>query len=476
MSRVLSRREALGTMAASLAIAAGSARADAPPANVVLLISDEHNPRYAAPYGMPGVHTPNMDRLARAGTVYERAYCPSPLCMPSRSAFMSGQPVHRLHTYSNCNLLMDDHDTYGKVLAAEGVHTVHVGKTDVFRPGAALGFSEMILPGDRRAPGDTFISHHPLSIRTDGAERADAYGPQERPFAGDDQKADAAIEWLQKNGKTLGKPWVLSVNLIKPHFPHYVTPELWETYAKLPGFPPYGMDEATAQHPYCQDHRRHFQTENFSAAQIEGLRRGYLGCISYVDQQLGRILDTLEAQGLRENTVVAYTSDHGDMLGKFGMWWKCSLLEDAVRVPLIVAGPGFRAGTRVQTPVELHDLQAAVFRATGNTRPAAWRGTPLQDIPENDPQRVAFSEYHGHGVRAGGYMIRKGDWKLVWCAEAPHLLFNLREDPEELHNRCEDQPDKFRELEAELRRICDPEKENAVSLAFQDRQLQAALA
>ena len=194
MSRVLSRREALGTMAASLAIAAGSARADAPPANVVLLISDEHNPRYAAPYGMPGVHTPNMDRLARAGTVYERAYCPSPLCMPSRSAFMSGQPVHRLHTYSNCNLLMDDHDTYGKVLAAEGVHTVHVGKTDVFRPGAALGFSEMILPGDRRAPGDTFISHHPLSIRTDGAERADAYGPQERPFAGDDQKADAGLE------------------------------------------------------------------------------------------------------------------------------------------------------------------------------------------------------------------------------------------------------------------------------------------
>jgi len=201
------------------------------------------------------------------------------------------------------------------------------------------------------------------------------------------------------------------------------------------------------------------------------MRRGYLGCVTAADRQLGKLLDSLERTGLLKNTVVAYTSDHGDMMGKFGMWWKCSLYEDSARVPLIVAGPGFRAGVRIQTPTSLLDLQAGIFRALRVKRPSTWSGKPLQDISRNDTHRVLFTEYHGHGTRGSAYMIRKGRWKLIWCAEAPHLLFDLQTDPNELHNLAEARSKVVAELTADLRKICDPQQENDRAETFIRRQI-----
>lgn len=441
-------------------------------ANVLLLLSDEHNPRYAAPYGHPMVRTPNMDRLARAGTLYERAYCASPLCLPSRSAFMAGRYVHELQTYSNCNLgLGFDYPTYGAVLAEQGVQAVHIGKTHAYNCAGALGFSEMILPLDVEPPGDTNHRRRPLAIRPDALERAGGYGPHPRPFGPDPGVVDAAVAWIEERGARLGRPWVLSVNINAPHFPHYTTQELWDLYPEAGDVPEHGLDCASAQHPYARDLRRHFQTEAFGEADVRGLRRGYLGCITYVDGELGRLLDALERAGLAETTNVIYGADHGEMLGKFGMWWKCSLYEDSVRVPLIAAGPDFTAGARVATPVSLLDAQAAIMRAVGAERPAHWRGAPLQDIAPQDPQRVVFAEYHGHGTRSGAYMIRRGDWKLIYVMEGPHQLFNLAHDPEELENLVDRRPEVLSALEAELRAICDPEEENRRAHAFQDRQL-----
>ncbi len=441
-------------------------------ANVLLLLSDEHNPRYAAPYGHPMVRTPNMDRLAQAGTLYERAYCASPLCLPSRSAFMAGRYVHELQTYSNCNLgLGFDYPTYGAVLAEQGVQAVHIGKTHAYRRAEALGFSEMILPLDVEPPGDTNHRRRPLAIRPDALERAGGYGPHPRPFGPDPGVVDAAVAWIEERGARLDRPWVLSVNINAPHFPHYTTWELWDLYPEGGDLPEHGLDCASAQHPYARDLRRHFQTEAFGEADVRGLRRGYLGCITYVDGELGRLLDALERAGLAETTNVIYGADHGEMLGKFGMWWKCSLYEDSVRVPLIAAGPDFAAGVRVTTPVSLLDAQAAIMRAVGAERPAHWRGAPLQEIAPQDPQRVVFAEYHGHGTRSGAYMIRRGDWKLIYVMEGPHQLFNLAHDSEELENLADRRPEVLAALEAELRAICDPEEENRRAHAFQDRQL-----
>ena len=118
--------------------------------NAIMLMSDEHNPFFSSVYGHPFIQTPNMERLAQAGTLYQNAYCPSPLCLPSRAAFMAGQRVHTLQTYNNCILdLNPNYQSYGAALAEQGIHSTHIGKTDVYDKSANLGFSEMILPQNR---------------------------------------------------------------------------------------------------------------------------------------------------------------------------------------------------------------------------------------------------------------------------------------------------------------------------------------
>jgi len=442
-------------------------------ANSIILMSDEHNPFYSSVYGHSFVRTPNMERLAAEGTVYVNAYCPSPLCMPSRSAFVSGRRVHELQTYSNCNVgLRSDFPTYGKVLKDQGVHTVHIGKTHVYEAGERLGFSEIHCNKDHKKPGDTNFRRRPLAIRKNAAQRANEYGVKDNAFDGDLKVMDAALRWIKETAPNLRQPWCLAVHLTKPHFPHWNTQEYWDLYPQGGDLPRYGKEEESAKHPYARDLRTHFQTESFTEEQVRGLRRGYLGCVTFIDSQLGRLLDALEECGLRDSTNVIYTSDHGEMLGKFGMWWKCSLYEDSVRIPCIAAGPDFSAGKRVETPVDLHDVQASLFYAAGAARPDGWVGQPLQTIGERDPERVVFSEYHGHGTRSGAFMIRKGDWKLIHYAEAPHQLFHLREDPDELRNVFSLYPEKAAELEAELKRICSPELENEKAHQFQEKQLR----
>lgn len=477
----LSRRAFIQRTAAGVAGAstlASGLMAQAPERrNFVLFMSDEHNPRISSIHGHPMVQTPNLERLAAQGTVYENMYCPSPLCLPCRSSFMSGRPVHEIQCYNNCNAIPFEYPSYGQVLREQGVHAVHIGKVDVYRPAAELGFSEMLLPGDRQPPGDENVTRDPLAIRADGASRASGYGPRDgNPFGGDDRVVERALEWLATKPATLDQPWVLVVQVVKPHFPHTVTRELWDLYPEGDDLPQYGREAESANHPYAQDLRAHFQTDQFSEKDTRGLRRGYLGCVTYVDRQLGRIMDALEAHGLSESTTLAYTSDHGEMLGKFGMWWKCSLYEDSARVPLVLAGPGVPAGQRISTPVDLHDVRAEMFAVTGATQPSDWSGTPLRELAPDDGTRVAFSEYHGHGTRSGAYLIRRGDWKLIYCMAAPHQLFNLAEDPGELTNLAEAHPGKRKELESELRAICSPEAENDRATAFIQRQLDAIAA
>ncbi len=443
--------------------------------NVVLLMSDEHNAFVSSVHGHPTVRTPNMERLAARGTVFNEAYCPSPLCAPSRSAFMAGKPPHLVDVYNNSNVITADHPSYGGVLAGQGVHTVFAGKADVYTTADRLGFSELLEVQDRKPPGDTTSLIDPGKPSRDGPSRADGFGIRDDPFRKDDRVMDSALTWLKERAPSLDRPWTISINIGAPHFPHFVTEELWNRYADAADLPALGPDELTAQHPYARDLRAYFSTDGFTESQVRGLRQGYLGCVDYVDQQLGRILDVVDETGNGADTVVIYTSDHGEMLGTFGMWWKCSLYEDSVRVPLIAAGPGFEPGTRVSTPVSLLDVQASLFHATGTERPDDWWGEPLQMVKPDSSDRTVFAEYHGHGTRSGSFMIRKGQWKLMHHLAAPHQLFNLECDPHELNNRYESDPEIALRLEAELRLLCDPKQDGTRIDAFRDAQ-RAAIA
>ncbi|MBT5873549.1 MAG: sulfatase-like hydrolase/transferase, partial [Candidatus Latescibacteria bacterium] len=416
------------------------------------------------------LQTPHMEDLAHQGTTYT-AYCPSPLCMPCRSAFMTGRRVHQIQTYSNCATnVTRDLTSYGAELGAEGVYSVHAGKSHVYCPPEELGFSELLGAGGFGVPGDIENRRNPLCIRKGAALRADGFGPDEKTAIGDRKTVDAAINWLENTGRALDQPWGMTVNINNPHFPHYTPQQYWDLYPEGGDLPSFGPECESAQHPRVRDLMAHFETGQFQEHQIRGLRRGYLGCVSFVDYQLGRLITALRAAGRYEDTNVIYTSDHGEMLGKFGLWWKCSLYEDSVRIPCIASGPDFSSGHRHPTPIDLHDIQASLFRSCGASRPADWVGIPLQDIPEDEPDRLVFSEYHGHGARASSFMVREGFWKYIHHIEAPHQLFDLRNDPDELTDLYNAEPAKAAHLERRLREICNPELENTRAEAFIEAQ------
>lgn len=443
------------------------------PANVVLLLSDEHNPFFSSPYGDKRLDTPHMQWMADNGVLFENAYCPSPLCLPCRAAFTAGKYVHEIQAYNNSNVNVPTSFTsWGRALEEQGVYTVMVGKVDAYDHSSKLGYSKTIVTGDRNYPGDTNISRHPLEPRPGADTRSSQYGPKNDPHPHDDCVIDNAIEWLESESQSLGKPFVLAINILAPHFPHYCRQDLWDKYAFAEDLPRNGIDQETAQHERAKDQRKHFQVADFPESDIRGLRRGYYACVDYVDQQLGRIRNMLDRTGLSDTTNLIYASDHGEMLGEFGMWWKCSLYEPSARIPIIASGPDFRGGKRIETPVNLLDIQAEFFRSTGAQMPADRTGKPLQNIPENDPNAIVFSEYHGHGASESAFLIRRGPWKLIYHCEAPHQLFNLEHDPQECLNRYSAEPTIAAELESALRAICDPERENERAHRFVENQLE----
>ena len=435
--------------------------------NIIVFMSDEHNPRYASPYGHPFVHTPNMQRLADNGTVFEHAYCPSPLCVPSRSAFLTGKRAHAVQAYGNTrNGIPPETNGLGAVLGECGVHTAFGGKVHAYRPVDELGFSETLAANDEGFVFDPAQERAPLAVRAGSAQRVGEYGPSDEPWGRDVEYMDAAVAWLTRRAPTIDRPWALYVNLVKPHFPHYCTQALWDLYRDHGDLPEHGVEAETAQHPYAVDLRTHFELHDVPEEHVRGLRRGYYACVTFIDQQLGRLLSALETSGLADTTNLIYTSDHGEMLGKFGLWWKCNLLEDAARIPCIAAGPDFPTGHRIATPVDLHDVQASVFSATGAAHPAEWAGTPLGAISATDTERVVYSEYHGHGTRAGSFMVRRGNWKLIHNIAAPDQLFDLAADPQELDNRLAKNPQTAAELSEVLNGICDPVRVQQQAAAF----------
>jgi choline-sulfatase len=449
--------------------------------NVLLIKTDEHNPKISGPYGHSFVKTPNMDRLAKRGVVFENSYCNSPLCLPSRSSFMSGRYVHEIKTYNNCNIFQYDYPTHGRILSDNDIYTVLVGKVDVYNHSSTLGFDEVILPKDRKQPGDINISRSPLCIRPKASEHQIFYGTELPPhgdeaknYLQDDKKIQAATNWINTKGVELDKPWYLEVNLYAPHYPHLVKDKMWEYYKDHADLPEYDQQAQTSQHPYMQDFKKHFETESFSENNIRGLRRGYYGCVTQIDDQIGRVLKALEDSGQLDSTVIVYTSDHGEMLGKFGLWWKGPLLEDSAKVPLIISGPGFEKNSRFNSCVDQLDLQATLFDIFNVPMPESRHGRSLLNREDDDENTVAFSEYQGHGVRGSSFMVRRGDFKYIWYYNAQDQLFNLKDDPNELDNLALNMPDKVLEMKQILYKLCDPQQQQLKSEAYIEKQLGAS--
>ena len=412
--------------------------------NVLIIMSDEHNREIAGCYGNPFVKTPNLDALAARGVVFENAYCNSPICVPSRASLATGDYVHRTGYWDSAAAYDGRVPSWHHRVRAAGHGAVSIGKLHFRSADDDCGFSEV---------------HHPIFVvdgigdvhgllRTDervrevARELAAEAGRGTSPYTRfDTTVADATVRWIREHARRgCGKPWVLFASMVSPHYPLIAPEAFYDHYdgVDLPG--PRLYDEADRpDHPVIAHYRATWNYDDFfDAERLKIGLRAYYGLCSFLDFQIGRIMSTLDESGLAHDTLVIYTSDHGESLGNRGLWGKSVMYEESSAVPLIVAGPGMPAGKRCSTAVSLVDIYPTVVESLCGTLDARERALPgdsLIALARTEPQdRVVFSELHDDGSLTGTFMVRKGGWKLVHYVGHPAQMFDLLADPLETHD------------------------------------------
>ncbi len=419
------------------------------PQNLLFILSDEHAPNALGCAGHPFVHTPNLDALAARGTRFTAAVTPSPICVPARAALATGRELHAMGRY------YDNADPYdGRVrswhhaLREAGHEVTSIGKLH-FRglPGDDHGFSEELIPMhvvDGKGDLLALIRDETAPPRKGAAKMRAAAGPGESDYTRYDRDITAAAQiWLRERAEAKpGKPWCLFVSLVTPHFPLTAPPEHFYRYPpEVVGMPKLYAPQERPTHPFLADYARTIPYDSHvrGPEDVYRMRAGYYGLVSFMDEQVGKILACLEACGLSGTTRVLYSSDHGDNVGARGLWGKSNMQEESVGVPMILAGAGVPAGAVCDTPVSLTDAFATVLDAVGCAEaPPAGSASLLRIAGGAEADRAVFSEYHASGSREAALMLRKGRWKYVRYPTYPTQLFDLEGDPEELTDRAAD--------------------------------------
>lgn len=408
--------------------------------NILVIMSDEHAPQFSGFHGHPLVRTPHMDRLAARGVLFETAYCNTPICVASRMSFLTGRYAHHNGAWDNSAPLAVDAVTWPHLLRAKGYDVVLSGKQHFVGPDKLHGFQTQ-LARDLHAENT-----HPTFDWTDGTPPAPLPWPTlERAGPGetleveiDDQVEEEAIRYLRDPARR-DRPWALNVSFMAPHFPLIVPEQYWDLYPldeiDLPVTPPGHLE---AQHPVYQRMRSMFGFVDFPEDLVRRGRAGYYGLITYLDDKIGRLLDTVDEIGQSSNTLIVYVSDHGEMNGEHGMWRKSNFYEYSSRVPLMIAWPGqLPEGRRVSDVVSLVDLTATLVAVADGSPITPLDGDSLLPLARGEAvgwKGEAFAEYLAHGVAAPMAMLRRGRFKLNYSLGDPIELYDLEEDPGEFHD------------------------------------------
>lgn len=457
------------------------------PMNLLIIMSDQHNRRMLGCYGHDIVKTPNLDRLAARGVLFTDAYTPSPVCVPARAAFATGKYVHQIGTWDNAIAYHGRVPSWHHQLRDRGHHVVSIGKLHFRSAEDDNGFSDEqigmhILDGEGDLLG--LVRDEDMPKRGGSYKMAKLAGPGESMYTTYDRDIAARAQvWFRESAaRYTDKPWVMFLSFVCPHFPLTAPPEHFYRYydQDLP-LPKLYDQRHEPLHPYLEDYRKSFAYDEFfeTPDMVKRALAGYFGLCSFLDENVGKVLASLDQAGLRESTRIVYTSDHGDNLGARGLWGKSTMYEESVGVPLIVAGRDFNAGERVSTPASLLDLYPLIMETAGAASPEtitpAHPGISVSRLASGAASsRVVFSEYHGMGSKTAAYMLRKGSWKLVHYADYGPQLFDLASDPEELNDLAGDANAKpvLEELQAELRSICDPQEVSRRAKADQRQVLE----
>jgi len=445
------------------------------PQNILYIMSDEHNPKMLGCYGHEMVQTPSIDKLATRGTRFTAHYTNSPICIPSRAAFATGRYTHETKYWDNATPYDGAVKGWGHRLQEEGIRVESIGKLHYRSEELPTGFSKQHLPMHvMDGIGQVWGSiRDPLPDKR-SSKMLDKIGPGTSNYNRYDmQIADQACAWLKDAAKpnrkktSSEKPWVLYVGFVAPHFPLMVPEEYYNLYP-LDDLPPRKLDPLTGyqRHPWLQRMDDFQQVDrNLTPEQRLQCVAAYYGLCTFVDHQIGRVLEALDETGLTADTRIIYTSDHGDNLGARGMWGKSNMYEESAGIPLIISGEDIPQGKVCSTTTSLLDSYQTILQGTDfslNDDEQDMDGASWLDLANqpDDPDRIVFSEYHASASPTGAFMIRKGKYKYIHYVGYEPELFDLKADPEETTNLASNP--KFEEILAQyhqhLFNICDPEK------------------
>ena len=443
---------------------------------VLFIVSDQHRGDCLGAAGHPVVKTPNLDRLAARGLQFTNAYTVSPICGPARACLATSRYPHEINSYGNATCYDGTTPSVAHRLKACGIKAASVGRMD-FLPGIDHGY-DAVLPKPRdplaiaeflRAPAVKRFDIPHKMLRVEHLDHAPPCHP-----------VSQILSWFDHTEQHAA-PWHLFVNFVKPHCPFIVPKKYVMMYdgleIPLPAIPEGYIDNL---HPALKAQRFHWNIEELRRDEnIHLIRKSYYAMITWVDDAIGLIINKLEEQGILDETLIIYSSDHGDHMGDHGLWQKSNFFDSGARVPLVLAGPGIPAGQKIHTPVSHLDINPTILTVMGCTAPRDMRGEDLVALAargSHDAGRAVFGEYHGPGAVTGQFMVRQGPWKYIHYEDMCPQLFNLSDDPGELHNLGDDPAHKgiCEQLDKMLRReFGDLTAINARVKAFQNKQFNA---
>ena len=393
------------------------------------------------------VFTPTLDRLASQGTVFTDAYCQVSLCTPSRLCLLTGLEARRAGAWSNKSVLRPELQTLPATLRDIGYETCLVGKMHLGGTQQFVGFQHRPYgdltgqAGHQSELVDEPNGHAPIRSRTKSVGEVTI--PES--LIQDQVVAQESVAFLRNHQEaTPEKPWFLCASFSRPHFP------LTAPRRHVDRYWPDGVTEPKIRaagdaydHPMSVGMRQGFQVNEIPHEEMMEARAAYFAGVSYLDEVIGDMFLRLEASGLLDNTIVVYTSDHGEMAGEHGVWWKNGWYESCTRVPLIISLPGQRRGNqparRSETPVGLIDLFPTLSALAGTEIPDCLSGFDLSEAVTGEtepPERAIFCDNlvprWGEGTEFR--MIRLGHYKYVRFRNAPPLFFDLKSDPDEQCN------------------------------------------
>jgi choline-sulfatase len=431
-----SRRKMLMTATAgSVATLAGLAarrceaarRADGPP-NVLFLMSDEHSPHALGCDANTLVRTPALDGLAASGLLFTSAYCQDPICVPSRASFVTGKMPSHVNVFGNDGGLTEK-TTLATVFREAGYVAEWLGKEHW---GGKTGFGDAntavkeeqkkrctrakaLQKRIGRLPQDAAVADYPVAEEPDSVT------------------TDHALKFLENHD---GKPFFLGVSYVQPHFAFIAQQPAYDLYKDaidVPRVTPAMLDDLCM---ISRQEREKYELGSMTDAQIKKARAIYYGMVTYMDGQIGKVLKKLDELGLRENTIILYTADHGELAGEHGLWYKNSFYEASVSVPHIWSFPKrLPRNQRIGAHVMNMDIFPTLCELCGVPAPKDLEGSslvPLMTGKEDGMDRIAISENYRGGL--GGRMIRMHQWKYCWYSEGGDQLYNLDDDPSEEQN------------------------------------------